>query len=64
MSIGSVRAMGARVTAKSKYQEDVLLGDHTRVWGSWFDRQKDKWGYGCCKGLNRFELECKCTATN
>ncbi|XP_034829257.1 pre-mRNA-splicing factor Slu7 [Maniola hyperantus] len=32
--------------AKSKYEEDVLLNNHTSVWGSyWRDGQ---WGYKCC----------------
>ncbi|CAG4974705.1 unnamed protein product [Parnassius apollo] len=32
--------------AKSKYEEDVLINNHTTVWGSyWRDGQ---WGYKCC----------------
>ncbi|CAB3254426.1 unnamed protein product [Arctia plantaginis] len=32
--------------AKSKYEEDVLINNHTSVWGSyWKDGQ---WGYKCC----------------
>ncbi|XP_052754839.1 pre-mRNA-splicing factor Slu7 [Galleria mellonella] len=32
--------------AKSKYEEDVLINNHTAVWGSyWKDGQ---WGYKCC----------------
>ncbi|KAJ0183098.1 hypothetical protein K1T71_001074 [Dendrolimus kikuchii] len=32
--------------AKSKYEEDVLINNHTTVWGSfWKDGQ---WGYKCC----------------
>ncbi|XP_030022879.2 pre-mRNA-splicing factor Slu7 [Manduca sexta] len=32
--------------AKSKYEEDVLINNHTSVWGSyWRDGQ---WGYKCC----------------
>lgn len=31
---------------KSMYAEDVLINNHTSVWGSWW---KDfKWGYSCC----------------
>ena len=31
---------------KSMYAEDVLINNHTTVWGSWW---KDfKWGYACC----------------
>ena len=31
---------------KSKYPEDVLINNHTSIWGSWW---KDfRWGYACC----------------
>jgi len=31
---------------KSMYAEDVMINNHTSVWGSWW---KDfKWGYACC----------------
>lgn len=34
---------------KSMYAEDVLINNHTAVWGSWW---KDfRWGYGCCHSL-------------
>jgi pre-mRNA-processing factor SLU7 len=32
--------------AKSKYAEDVLINNHTSVWGSWWSNFK--WGYSCC----------------
>ena len=44
---------GERLAAKSKYVEDVREGNHSAVWGSWFDRQEGKWGYGCCHSLIR-----------
>ena len=35
-----------KVLAKSKYEEDKLINNHTTVWGSyWRDGQ---WGYKCC----------------
>jgi len=35
-----------KVKSKSKYPEDVLINNHTSVWGSWW---KDfNWGYACC----------------
>ncbi|KAH7108439.1 pre-mRNA-splicing factor SLU7 [Auriculariales sp. MPI-PUGE-AT-0066] len=37
-----------RVKARSKYPEDVFVNNHTRVWGSWYDKSAGKWGYGCC----------------
>lgn len=35
-----------RKEAKSKYPEDVLINNHTSVWGSWWS--DFKWGYACC----------------
>jgi pre-mRNA-processing factor SLU7 len=35
-----------RKAAKSKYAEDVLINNHTSVWGSWWS--DFKWGYACC----------------
>lgn len=38
---------GARkAEAKSKYSEDVLINNHTSVWGSWW--ANFGWGYACC----------------
>lgn len=31
---------------KSMYAEDVLINNHTSVWGSWW--RDFKWGYACC----------------
>jgi pre-mRNA-processing factor SLU7 len=31
---------------KSKYAEDVLVNNHTSVWGSWWSTFQ--WGYACC----------------
>jgi pre-mRNA-processing factor SLU7 len=35
-----------KVKAKSKYPEDVLLNNHTSVWGSWWSNFQ--WGFACC----------------
>lgn len=35
-----------KVKAKSKYPEDVLINNHTAVWGSWWSNFH--WGYACC----------------
>jgi hypothetical protein len=41
------RIKGApKVKAKSKYPEDVLLNNHTSVWGSWWSNFQ--WGFACC----------------
>ncbi|PSN70265.1 hypothetical protein BS50DRAFT_571547 [Corynespora cassiicola Philippines] len=38
-----------KVKAKSKYPEDVLINNHTSVWGSWWS--KFQWGYACCHSV-------------
>ncbi|KAL8953982.1 MAG: hypothetical protein Q9222_000192 [Ikaeria aurantiellina] len=35
-----------KAVAKSKYPEDVLINNHTSVWGSWW--KNFEWGYACC----------------
>ena len=35
-----------KVKPKSKYAEDVLINNHTSVWGSWWS--DFTWGYDCC----------------
>ena len=35
-----------KTEAKSKYPEDVLINNHTTVWGSWW--KNFQWGYACC----------------
>lgn len=32
---------------KTRYDEDVLIGNHTKVWGSYWEG--GDWGYKCCK---------------
>jgi pre-mRNA-processing factor SLU7 len=32
----------------SRYDEDEWPGNHRSVWGSWFDREKQCWGFACC----------------
>jgi len=36
-----------RAKVKSRYEEDVLIGNHTAVWGSFWEA--GDWGYACCK---------------
>jgi pre-mRNA-processing factor SLU7 len=38
-----------RAYEKSKYEEDVMVGNHTSVWGSYFDVTTMRFGYKCCK---------------
>ncbi|XP_038214094.1 pre-mRNA-splicing factor Slu7 isoform X2 [Zerene cesonia] len=43
---GTLLAAAEKQWLKSKYEEDILINNHTTVWGSyWKDGQ---WGYKCC----------------
>ena len=33
----------------SKYEEDKHPGNHTSIWGSYYDIKTGKWGYSCCQ---------------
>ena len=37
----------------TKYIEDEWLGNHTSVFGSWYDRAAGRWGYACCRQTAR-----------
>lgn len=36
----------------SKYKEDVLVNKHTAVWGSYYSRETQTWGYACCRSTD------------
>lgn len=38
---------GEASVKRSRYPEDVLVNNHTSVWGSWWS--KGSWGYACCQ---------------
>ena len=38
-----------KAIAKSKYAENVLINNHTSVWGSWWSNFQ--WGYACCHSI-------------
>ena len=44
---------GQDVKVMSRYEEDVLVGNHTAVWGSWYDMDSGMWGYACCHGTTK-----------
>ncbi|CAE7244528.1 SLU7 [Symbiodinium natans] len=50
---------GARLLESTLYKEDVFTNEHTSVWGSFYDPETKRWGYGCCKVM---EKQSKCTA--
>ena len=51
--LGSGSGVGTSAVSKTKYEEDVLEGNHTSVWGSWYDRNTHQWGYACCWSVLR-----------
>jgi len=34
---------------KSKYEEDILINNHIKIWGSYYE--EGHWGYACCRNL-------------
>merc|ERR1711924_291629 len=44
------------------WEEDVHIGTHLEVWGSWYDKEQNAWGYACCRGLRRKRQRCPKTA--
>jgi len=45
---GRVNKGRERAYEKSKYEEDALIGNHSSIWGSWFDPATKQWGFACC----------------
>jgi len=43
------------LAVSSLYHEDVCVGGHTAIWGSFFDCQQMCWGYACCSSTERKE---------
>jgi len=46
---GRVTKGRERQLVKSKYEEDVLIGNHSSVWGSYWDSGSQSWGFKCCR---------------
>eukprot|EP01102_Stenamoeba_stenopodia_P009614 TRINITY_DN2849_c0_g2_i1.p1 TRINITY_DN2849_c0_g2~~TRINITY_DN2849_c0_g2_i1.p1 ORF type:complete len:542 (+),score=184.81 TRINITY_DN2849_c0_g2_i1:13-1638(+) len=46
---GKVLKGQEKFVAKSKYDEDVFINNHTSVWGSYWEN--GQWGFACCKQL-------------
>lgn len=40
------------------YREDVYVGTHSQVWGSFFDKGTQRWGFACCCICDKGELNC------
>lgn len=46
--VTETRAKNKDGIALSRYDEDIHPGNHTSIWGSYYDKKQGKWGYGCC----------------
>ncbi|GAW81920.1 step II splicing factor [Plasmodium gonderi] len=44
-----------KIKVLSKYEEDIHIFDHSSIFGSYYDKEKKKWGYKCCLSTNKFE---------
>ena len=42
---------GEESHARSRYEEDVMVNNHTAIWGSFW--QDGQWGYACCHQFNK-----------
>jgi pre-mRNA-processing factor SLU7 len=45
-----------KLLTKSKYDEDNFFNNHTSVYGSYYDKEKKKWGFICCKQVDSDSL--------
>ncbi|CAE7825821.1 Chaperone protein DnaJ [Symbiodinium microadriaticum] len=52
----------AKLATSTLYDENVHFGTHLEVWGSWYDTEKQCWGYACCKGTRPRQRRCPKTA--
>lgn len=50
---GRVIKGAGKTSTRSKYEEDVLVNNHTSVWGSYYCKPRDAWGFACCHSLVR-----------
>lgn len=44
---------GIKPVVRTKYEEDVLIGNHLSVWGSYYSRRQSCWGYACCHSTHK-----------
>mmetsp|Transcript_11135 Transcript_11135/g.29615 ORF Transcript_11135/g.29615 Transcript_11135/m.29615 type:complete len:238 (-) Transcript_11135:89-802(-) len=64
MAAGDIIGCGATGLAKSRFEEDVLHGRHSAVWGSWFDPSTRRWGYGCCRSTVHRSAGCSAASAS
>lgn len=42
-----------RLIESTLWKEDVLALDHLAVWGSYYDPEAKRWGYACCRSVQK-----------
>lgn len=47
-----------KILIRSKYDEDIFLKNHRSIYGSYYDKEKNKWGFKCCTNIDK---NSKCT---
>lgn len=55
---GRVVTEAPKPIPRSSYVEDVFPGNHSAVFGSWYDRERKAWGFACCR---QCEFSASCT---
>lgn len=48
-----ITSNGVKPIVRTKYEEDVFIGNHLSVWGSYYSRKKSCWGYACCHSTHK-----------
>ncbi|CAE8640250.1 unnamed protein product [Polarella glacialis] len=48
----------SKLNASTLYEEDVRFGTHLDIWGSWYNKESNSWGYGCCHSLKKKQRRC------
>lgn len=42
-----------RFAESALYSEGCLVNGHAAIWGSWYDASRHRWGYACCRGVEK-----------
>eukprot|EP00762_Andalucia_godoyi_P005298 ANDGO_06750.mRNA.1 Pre-mRNA-splicing factor Slu7 len=54
---------GSTESSAKRFPADVWPLNHTSVWGSYWDKASGKWGYACCKIVDRNAFCAKCPSS-
>ena len=50
---GKLISSGSKTIPRSRYQEDIYLNNHTSIFGSWYCKDTNSWGYKCCHSITK-----------